>query len=422
VETTNTRSLEPVSNTIIGPATEPNNSIGQSVVEANIPPETESTDQSQAQAMFNLAAINQEPAQETNTSHKSLFEKLPDARLATQGMAELTEPEFFRVAEYASSAQAELIPRNTTESRNAADGTFRTGSKPKNETLAYIRKNYPSWFNWSTMILHTLGAMLPFVSIVPEKASKAVKEFAISFSRWGIPLVKMHTGLEALSGKRMYEAIARILPTLFIPILPFFNFHLAYGLSSGINVVLEHMNDRIGELSNKDSFKTNNAKVVNGFKSMLHDLVHGVHIKERTKLGLALGGAGAMITGAIPALLFARDSLNSWASKLFGSMRAVGGLMGDLSIILFSSKTDPAERQKEKLVGSLYLIPSMMDFMQRWITQSSDANEIFNHAKTALNTIAEVLWSSLSTDRNVKQNQTHTPSNRQQASLVSAAA
>ena len=101
METTNTRSLEPVSNMIIGPATEPNNSIGQSVAEAHIPPETESTDQSQAQAMFNLAAINQEPAQETNTSHKSLFEKLPDARLAKFLQGCLAEPPLFRVAEYA---------------------------------------------------------------------------------------------------------------------------------------------------------------------------------------------------------------------------------------------------------------------------------------------------------------------------------
>jgi len=346
VETTNTRSLEPVSNTIIGPATEPNNSIGQTVAEANIPPETHSAEQSQAQAMFKLAAINQQPLQETTKDVKQ-----------------------------------------------------------DNGTLAYIRKNYPSWFNWSTMILHTLGAMLPFVSVVPQNVSKAVKDFAIKFSRYGISAVKIHTGLEALSGKRMYEAIARVLPAFIIPglKLPFFNFHLAYGLSSGINVVLEHMNDRIGELSKDDSVKTNNKKVIDGFKSMLHDLINGVHIKERTKLGLALGGGAAMIAGTVPALLFARDSLNSWASKLFGSVRAIGGLMGDLSIILFSSKTDPEEKRKEQLVGSFYLIPSMMDFMQRWITQSSDANEIFNHAKTALNTIAEVLWSSLSTDRNIKQ-------------------
>lgn len=289
-----------------------------------------------------------------------------------------------------------------------------TPAKPPEEQkgLTYIRKNYPTWFNWTTMILHTLGAMLPFVPLIPQDISKAVKDFAIKFSRFGIPAVKIHTGIEALQGKRMHEAIARVLPALIIPIfkLPFFNFHLAYGLSSGINVVLEHMNDRIGDLSKNDSFQINSKKVTDGFKSMVKDLIQGVHIKERTKLGLALGGAGAMIAGTVPALIFAKDSLNSLPAKIFGSIRAFGGLLGDLSIILFSSKTDPEEKRKEQLVGSLFLVPSIMDFLQRWMNQSSEANEIFNHAKTALNTIGEVLWSSLSTDRNIKQNQAKTSS------------
>ncbi len=267
----------------------------------------------------------------------------------------------------------------------------------------YIRKNYPTWFNWATIILHSLGAMLPFVSLVPQKISSKIKESAISFSRWGVPLVKIHTALEALKGKRLFEAVARVMPTLFLPFLPFCNFQLAYGLSSGVNVVLEHMSKRTGVLLAEDGFAVNNRKVIDGFKSMMKDLVQGVHIRERTELTITLLGAAGMILGAIPALLFARNSLDSPMAKLFGSTRSAGGLLGDLSIIFFSSKTDPAERRKEKLVGSFYLIPSMMDFMQRWMNQSSDANEIFNHAKTALNTVAEVLWSSMSTDRNARQ-------------------
>ena len=109
------------------------------------------------------------------------------------------------------------------------------------EVLNYIRKNYPSWFNWATVVLHTLGAMLPFTSIVPKSISKKIKDLAVNFSRWGVPLVKIHTGLEARWGCRLPEGSARIAPTLVLPILPFFNFQLAFGLSSGINGVLEHM-------------------------------------------------------------------------------------------------------------------------------------------------------------------------------------
>jgi hypothetical protein len=112
-----------------------------------------------------------------------------------------------------------------------------------------------------------------------------------------------------------------------------------------------------------------------------------------------------MLAGAIPALLFARNSLNSPLAKIFGSIRSIGGLLGDMSIILFSTKESAEDRRKEKMVGSFFLIPSIMDFAQRFIDQGKDANEVFNHAKTALNTIAEVIWSSFSTDRNLKQEQ-----------------
>lgn len=335
-------------------------------------------------------------------------ESLPEAPIRPFGLdaaTHISEPDKSLAAEINSTIpERSFVPENLHNTKNNNEEISPTD---KNIGL-YIRKNYPTWFNWATIILHSLGAMLPFVSIIPKNISTKIKESAISFSRWGVPIVKIHTALEAFKGKRIFEAVARVMPTLFLPFLPFFNFQLAYGLSSGVNVVLEHMGKRTGELLAEDGFKVNNKKVIEGFKSMMKDLVKGVHIRERTELTITLLGAAGMILGAIPALLFARNSLNSPLAKFFGSMRSVGGLLGDLSIIFFSSKTNPAERRKEKLVGSFYLIPSMMDFMQRWITQSSDANEIFNHTKTTLNTVAEVLWSSMSTDRNARQEEEKT--------------
>jgi len=284
---------------------------------------------------------------------------------------------------------------------------------PENEKLKssfmevgnYVRTNYASWFNWATIFLHTTGAVLPYVTTIPQNFSQKLKKFAENFSRFGIPLVKLHTGLEAIYGKRAYEAIARIVPAFLIPALrlPFHNFQLAYGLSSGINVALEHINGRIGELKKEDCFSVNNQKVLDGLKSMIHDFFQPkTSIKEKSKIGLALGGAVCMLGGAIPTLLFDRNGLNDGFAKVFGSIRSLGGLLGDLSIILFSSQPTEELRKKEKMVGSFFLVPSIMDFAQRWISQESDANEIFNHAKTALNTIGEVVWSNFSTDRNTK--------------------
>ncbi len=150
--------------------------------------------------------------------------------------------------------------------------------------------------------------------------------------------------------------------------------------------------------------QVNTKKVIDGFKLMLKDsLKTGIHPKEKAKLLLTLGGAAAMLLGAVPALLFARNSLNNFIARTFGSVRTFGGFLGDLSILLFSTKPTPEERKKERIVGSFFLIPTFMDFAQRWINQSSEANEIFNHAKTALNTVGELIWTHFSTERNDQQ-------------------
>ncbi len=315
----------------------------------------------------------------------------------------------------------EVINHKLEEPENLQTNKVSEQAPAEKNLSLYIRKNYPTWFNWTTIVLHSLASMLPFVSLVPKNISTKIKESAIAFSRWGVPVVKLHTAWEAFKGKRLFEAIARVMPTLFLPFLPFFNFQLAYGLSSGVNLVLEHMGKRTGELLEKDGFAVNNKKVIEGFKSMIRDVVKGVHIKERTELTVTLLGAAGMITGAIPALLFARNSLNSGIAKFFGSERSIGGFLGDLSIIFLSSKTDPLERRKEKIVGSFYLIPSMMDLLQRWMNLSPDANEIFNHAKTTLNTVAEVLWSSMSTDRNARQEESSANNNIPQHNLAKPA-
>lgn len=268
----------------------------------------------------------------------------------------------------------------------------------------YVRLHYPTWFNVATVGLHAAGALLPNMNIVPNNVSKGIKELAIHFSRWGVPISKIHNSYEAFKGKRAFEAVARFAPAALLPTVPFFNFQLPYGLSSGINLILEHIKDEVGGFKKEDGFAKNNSKVFKGLKDMWTKFRHPHTGKtERVKLGLVLGGTSAMLSGSIPALIFARKELNTLPAKLFGSVRSLGGLLGDLSIILFSSKKDPIQKRKEQIIGSFYLIPTIMDFAQRWIDQGSEANEIFNHAKTALNTIAELMWTHFSTEDNVKQ-------------------
>ncbi len=275
----------------------------------------------------------------------------------------------------------------------------------------YVRKNYHHWFNWATIGLHTLGATLPFISFVPKTLSDDVKKAAVNFSKYGVPfVVKLITGLEALDGKRTFEAIARFVPTALMPTVPFHNFQVPYGLSSGINITLDQVMKKTGDLKKEDGFAVNNKKVIDGFKDLVSDLFKPqVDFKERTRIFLSLGGSALMFLGAIPMMLFARNDLNSTFSKIFGSLRALGGFKGDLSLIFFPpGETEKIKKTLQK-VGQFFLVPTVMDLMQRFMNLSEDANEIFNHAKTALNTVAEVMWSSISTERNVNQKQDQEP-------------
>jgi len=296
---------------------------------------------------------------------------------------------------------------------------FRTNNPALYEKAKYVRLNYPNWFSWATVITHAFGAMFPFIPFIPAKISGRVKQFAIELSRYGVPLAKLHNGLEALYGKRLFEAIARFCPISILPFLPFANFQLAYGLSSALNVTLECINDR-NELKKEDGFQVNNQKVIKGFKDMVKDLLHNPNtdLKQRSKLFLTLSGAAAMLVGAVPGLLFARNSVDGPLAKIFGSIRSLGGLLGDTSIIAFSTKPTAAGRRKEQTVGSFFLIPTFMDFAQRWMKLSPESNEIFNHAKTSLNTIGELIWTHFSTEKNDKAQGVIQPSS-QQSGLVS---
>lgn len=65
---------------------------------------------------------------QTCTEIQSLSEKLPDARLAKSGEAELTEPELFRGNYIRKSEQVGTDAPGNEQERNAAGGTLRTGS------------------------------------------------------------------------------------------------------------------------------------------------------------------------------------------------------------------------------------------------------------------------------------------------------
>lgn len=264
--------------------------------------------------------------------------------------------------------------------------------------LNIVREKYPIVLNWFTVALHSAASSLPFIPFVSKDFAQKVKQSAIVFSRYIVPLNMVHNAIEDLFGKRLFHAIARLAPPACLPFLPFFNFSMPYGIYAGINFPTEEIVKRVGELSKHDSFAANNQKVLDGLKAMWEDFKNpNHHINDRFKLGSIFFASASMLIGAIGGLLFSPKSLNNLPASIFGFIRSIGGLVGDLNLMFGKNSTN-----KEKTIGGLYAIGSLMDMTQRWITDPT-INELYNHAKTSLNTISTMLWTHKSTDRNISE-------------------
>jgi hypothetical protein len=267
--------------------------------------------------------------------------------------------------------------------------------KISKEFLNIVREKYPVVLSWFTVALHSAASSLPFIPFVPKQTAKKFKDWALAFSRYIVPLNMVHEAIEDLSGKRLFHAIARLAPPVCLPFLPFYNFSMPYGIFAGINFPTEEIVKRVGELSKHNTFAENNQKIIDGLKAMWNDFNNQANpFKERFRLGSIFFASASMLAGALGGLLFSPNSLNNIPATIFGFIRSTGGLVGDLNLILGKNHT-----KKEKTIGSLYAIGSLMDITQRWITDPT-INELYNHAKTSLNTISTLLWTHMSTDRN----------------------
>ncbi len=296
-----------------------------------------------------------------------------------------------------SKAQ-ELIDRTPIPVEPLQHSFYDSSKIPTQSIIQKIRLHYPNVMNVVAVILHSAAASFPFIPFISENFAKDIKQKAIFFSRYIVPINMFHNAIEALSKKRLFEGLARLPVPFLMPFLPFFNFKLPYGIFAGINFPNEEIVKRVGELNDKATFSQNNKKILDGLKMMWQELFDNkVSDKQRFKTASILTGTFCMLFGAVNSLIFAPKSLNNLPATVFGFLRSIGGLIGDTVLIATGDA-------KEKLIGTLYAVGSFMDITQRWITNPA-VNELYNHAKTSLDTISTMLWTHFSTQRNMSSSQ-----------------
>lgn len=264
----------------------------------------------------------------------------------------------------------------------------------------------PDWFkqfrNWFTLSLNGVGISLNALAVIgktilPKPVQEYVDEKAEWFSRYIVPVSFTWNGIEALVGHKPLEALARVLPGAAFVALPFHNFNFATGISSTLNYIFEHVADRHGGVQPGNGNMLENFKEVGKTTlSVIKDALSFNPEHEDLPKRLATLGMGI---GTLGGLAFAAKSRDSFAAKLFGNMRNIGGLIADWKLV-FNDVEDKSRSRDLRLVGSSCSTASILNILMRWV--GPEAARMLNHIAIALDDFGLTYWAHASKKDNDK--------------------
>lgn len=277
--------------------------------------------------------------------------------------------------------------------------------------------------------LHTLAIATQVIDklnipLIPKDLTGKINKFTQEFSRYVVPFNYLLNGISALKGNRLLEGLIRFsIPGLLLTV-PFFNFTIPYGISSGFNffheAVLKNLKDKNGHLSFKD-WKDNTKQVWDESKNIFKALFSGESIKELLSFKLSKQkqqafGSLSIALSAAASLLTARTERNSFAAKLWGGLR--NGLGGYCDLILAFGKDDvkPGEKEfvgsikelkehynnkatrKNVIAGGFMGVASALGVFHRLFVKSEWLANIIVHLQMLLDNIGFTAWGLKSND------------------------
>lgn len=267
--------------------------------------------------------------------------------------------------------------------------------------------NGPDWFkafrSHFTLGMNYFGVAFNSLAVVgkaflPEKVHKFVDEKSEWFSKYVIPISFAWNGVEALVGHRIPEALSRLIPAVSFWALPFYNFNLATGLSSGLNYVFEHVKERNGGKNpGAGDLVENMKKTFSDSVDVLTDIVKGKRDKEDIYKQVATVG---LLGGSLGGMLFTRHSRDSFWARVFGNMRNICGLFADYKLI-FNNAKDPAQSHYQRQVGSLCSLASILNIFMRWV--NPEMARMLNHISIAADDFGLTRWAQVSKEDNDRE-------------------
>lgn len=335
-------------------------------------------------------AVNNSQSQENLATGQG--EKNSEPNIAT--------PIYIPFAELFSSPQIQEI---LNSQNNSANDREENSPNPNSswEKLRHKFHNGPAWFQQFrdkfTLVLNAIGITMNSLAVVgtnlnifPKNLSKFLDEKSEWFARYIIPFAFAWNGVEALMGNRLIECITRMIPAVSFWSLPFYNFNIVTGISSGLSSLFEHVKDRHGGKNPGTTIAENTKQVLSTSVDILKDIFTGNRSKEDLKKQM---GTMFMLVGSGVGMAFASKDRDSWLARIFGNLRNLGGLLIDWDLI-FNNDADRQVSNDKRLVGGSCITASILNIFMRWV--NPEVARAFNHISIALDDFGLTYWAQSS--------------------------
>lgn len=258
-------------------------------------------------------------------------------------------------------------------------------------------------------VLHAAATVTNFL-VKDDSKFKVLNDIfdksALICTKWLAPITSYGwSAYEAFQAKQPIKMLIKLIPPAFLPLIGDVNIDTVYGSSTGFNQPYDLTIERIKERSKTDSkFKaevdeankthTGNAKLIwSTFKDMCKEFAKG---KMPYKEAIYFTNCIMILGGALPMMLFDRNARDTLSAKVLGTIRSIGGLIGDYAFV-----TQEWGNLHKLTIGGLCSVSAVSSIVKRFVKSDSVARVLI-HLGAALDVTAYALWNAFNSG---KQNQ-----------------
>lgn len=257
-----------------------------------------------------------------------------------------------------------------------------------------FRNHFSPSLNYICVFLNALTALNSNIKFLPNTITKLCEASAENFARYSIPASYTWNSLEALMGNRAIESIVRFLPALSFFVLPFHNFNIATGISSGLNNLNDLITERLGGKQPSESVSQNVNAVLKEGQQLVKEFF--TTIKPLKPAANEVGmldqfSTISTITGGCGGLLFAAQDRNSLPAKFFGSFGNIGGFLLDISMAF-------SKNARKRVIGLSCGLASLSNILMRFVNKK--LSKFLNHVSIAADTFGMTYWAQSSKEIN----------------------